>query len=89
MPRPLLARAHVGAATGSLAVITAFLVSTAVTDLAGGAADIRTLRHGILLVLPLLIGCLVTAALTGRRLAGRSRSPIVRRKLRRLQAAAA
>lgn len=89
MHKPLLARIHIAAAAAGLVVITTFLVSSAVTDLIGGAGDIRVLRHGILLGLPLLIGCLVTAALTGRRLAGGFRPAVVRRKQRRLQAVAA
>lgn len=89
MPKLLLARIHVAAAAGAIAVITTFLVSSGVTELTGGAGDIRALRHAILLGLPLLIACLVTAGLTGQRLAGGSRSAVVRRKQRRLQAAAA
>jgi len=89
MNRSSLARLHLAAAAGAIAVITTFLVASAVTELAGDAGDIRVLRRGILLGLPLLIGFLITAALTGRRLAGRSRSAVVRRKRRRLQAAAA
>ena len=89
MPTPLLARIHVAAATGAIAVIAAFLLSSGVNELIGGAGDIRVLRHAILLGLPLLIACLATAGLTGQRLAGGSRSAIVRRKQRRLQAAAA
>lgn len=89
MPKPLLARIHVAAAAGAIAVITAFLLSSGVTELIGGAGDIRVLRQAILLGLPLLIACLGTAGLTGHRLAGGSRSAIVRRKQRRLQAAAA
>lgn len=89
MPKPLLARIHVAAAAGAIAVITAFLLSSGVIELIGGAGDIRALRHAILLGLPLLIACLVTAGLTGQRLAGGSRSAIVRRKQRRLRAAAA
>jgi hypothetical protein len=89
MPKPLLARLHAAAAAGAMTVITTFLVASGVTELTGGAGDIRVLRHGILLGLPLLIACLATAGLTGRRLAGGSRSAIVRRKQRRLQAVAA
>ncbi len=89
MPKPLLTRIHVTAAAGAIAVITAFLVSSGVIELIGGAGDIRVLRHAVLLGLPLLIACLVTAGLTGQRLAGGSRSAVVRRKQRRLQAAAA
>jgi hypothetical protein len=89
MSRSSLARLHLAAAAGAIAAITTFLAASAVTELAGDPGDIRVLQRGILLGLPLLIGFLVTAALTGRRLAGRSRSAVVRRKRRRLRAAAA
>ena len=75
MPKMLLARIHVAAAAGAIAVITTFLIASGVTELTGGAGDIRALRHAILLGLPLLIACLVTAGLTGQRLAGGSGPP--------------
>ena len=89
MSRPLLVRVHLVAAVGAVAVIVTFLTSSAVTELIGTPGEIRLLRHGIMLGLPLLIACLVTVALTGRRLAGRSRAPVVRRKQRRMQLVAA
>jgi hypothetical protein len=89
MPKPLLVRVHVAAAVTALAVITTFLVSSGVTELLGGTSDIRTLRHAIVFGLPLLIACLATAGLTGRRLGAGSRSFVLARKQRRLQAAAA
>ena len=89
MSRPLLVRVHLAAAVGAVAIIGTFLTSSAVTELIGTPAEVRLLRHGVLLGLPLLIGCLATAALSGRRLAGRSRAPVVRRKQRRMQLVAA
>jgi hypothetical protein len=89
MSRPLLVRVHLAAAVGAIAVIVTFLTTSAVTELIGTWGEVRLLRHGILLGLPLLIVCLVTVALTGRRLGGRSRAPVVRRKQRRMQLAAA
>ena len=89
MPAPLVVRVHVAASAGAISLITTFLASSAITEMAGGAGDIRVLRHGIVLGLPLLVACLATAGLTGRRLAGGSRSAVVRRKQRRLQLAAA
>ena len=89
MTRPILVRVHLAAAVGALVIISAFLVSSAATELFGSPGDVRVLRHVILLGLPLLIGCLAATALTGRRLAGRSRAPVVRRKQRRMQAVAA
>jgi hypothetical protein len=89
MPKPVLVRIHVTAAAGAIAIITTFLVCTAFTELTGGTGEIRVLRHGILLGLPVLVGSLATAGLTGRRLARGSTSAVVRRKRRRLQVAAA
>src|SRR5260370_20510616 len=89
MPKPLLTRIHVTAAAGAIMVITTFLLSSGVTELTGGAGDIPVLRHAILLGLPLLIACLVTAGLTRPRPAGGSPSAVVRRKQRRPHAAPA
>jgi hypothetical protein len=89
MPRSTLVRTHLAAAAGSLALIATFLLSSAVTELIGDAGDIRVLRQWILLGLPLLIGCLAAAALTGRRLARSSRAAVIRRKQRRVQIVAA
>ena len=89
MSRPLLVRVHLTAAVGAIAVIVTFLTSSAVTELVGTPGEVRLLRHGIMLGLPLLIACLATVALTGRHLAGRSRAPVVRRKQRRMQLIAA
>src|SRR6516165_7714301 len=80
MSRPLLVRVHLAAAVAAVVVIVTFLTSSAVTELIGTPGEVRLLRHGIMLGLPLLIG---------RRLAGRSRAPVVRRKQRRMQLIAA
>ena len=89
MPRSSLVRIHLAAAVGALALIATFLVSSAVTELTGSAGDVHSLRQRIVLGLPLLIGCLAAAALTGRRLARNSRAAVIRRKQRRMQVVAA
>ena len=89
MSRPILVRVHLAAAVGAVAVVVTFLVSSAVTELIGTAGTVHALRQGIVLGLPLLIACLATVALTGRRLGGKSRAPVVRRKRRRMQLIAA
>ncbi len=89
MPRSSLVRIHLTAAVGALALITTFLVSSAVTELAGNAAAVHNLRQWIVFGLPLLVGCLAAAALTGRRLARKSRAAVIRRKQRRMQVVAA
>ena len=62
MSRPLLVRVHLAAAVAAVVVIVTFLTSSAVTELIGTPGEVRLLRHGIMLGLPLLIGCLATAA---------------------------
>ena len=89
MPRSSLVRIHLTAAAGAVTLITTFLISSAVTELAGNAADVHSLRQRIVYGLPLLIGCLAAAALTGRRLARKSRAAVIRRKQRRMQVVAA
>ena len=89
MSRPMIVRVHLAAAVGAVVVIVTFLISSAVTELIGTAGEVHALRHDIMLGLPLLIACLVMAALTGRRLGGRSKAPVVRRKQRRMTLIAA
>ena len=84
-----LVRIHLAASLASVVVVTTFLATSAITELAGSNGPVRALRHAIVYGLPLLVVCLATAGLTGNRLSGHSRSPIVRRKRRRLQVAAA
>jgi hypothetical protein len=89
MSRSSLVRTHLAAAVSALALITTFLLSSVVTELIGNAADVHRLRQWIVLGLPLLVGCLAAAALTGRRLARKSRAAVIRRKQRRMQIIAA
>jgi hypothetical protein len=89
MPRSSLVRTHLAAAVGALALITTFLVVTTVTELIGTAGDVHIVRQWIVFGLPVLIGCLATAALSGSRLARNSRAAVIRRKQRRMQIVAA
>jgi hypothetical protein len=89
MSRSSLVRTHLAAAVGALALITTFLVSSAVTELIGNVGDVHSLRQWIVFGLPVLIACLATAALSGRRLARNSRATVIRRKQRRMQIVAA
>lgn len=84
-----LVRLHLAASLASVVVVTTFLATSAITELTSSDGVVRVLRQAIVYGLPLLAVCLATAGLTGNRLSGRSKSPIVRRKRRRLQAAAA
>src|SRR5215469_14021068 len=88
MTRPSLTRIHLTAAIAAVALITIFLAASAAAELAGSAPAVRLLRHAVLAGLIPLVASLVLTALTGRRLAGGRRSTALRRKQRRLQAAA-
>lgn len=89
MSAPLIVRVHMAASVAAISLITTFFISSTITEIFGGTGDIRVLRNGIVLGLPLLIAFLAIAGLTGRHLANGSRSAIVRRKRRRLQLAGA
>ncbi len=89
MPRSTLVRTHLSAAVGALALITTFLLSSVITELMGNAADVHRIRQWIVFGLPLLVGCLAATALTGRRLARKSKASVLRRKQRRMQIVAA
>lgn len=89
MSRSSLVRIHLTAAIGALTLIATFLVSSAVTELIGNRGDVHDVRQWIVFGLPLLVGCLAAVALTGRRLARKSKAAVIRRKQRRMQAVAA
>ena len=89
MSRSSLVRIHLTAAIGAVTLIVTFLVASAVTELIGNRGDVHGVRQWIVFGLPLLVGCLATAALTGRRLARKSKAAVIRRKQRRMQVVAA
>ena len=89
MPRFFLVRTHLAAAVGALALIVTFLVSSTVTELIGTTGDVHLVRRWIVFGLPVLIGCLATAVLSGRRLARNARAAAIRRKQRRMRIIAA
>jgi hypothetical protein len=89
MPRSIVVRIHLAASLAALAIVSSFLVSSAAAELFGDERDIRVVKEWILAMLVLLIPVMAVAGLSGRRLAGRSRAPVVRRKLWRMKAIAA
>jgi len=65
--------------------VATFLVATSAVELAGGEADVASVKHWIARMLVVMVAVMLTAGLSGRRLAGRSRAPVVRRKLARMK----
>ena len=86
MPRSAVVRIHLAASLAALAIVSSFLVCSASVEAFGDEGDIRGAKAWILRVLVLLIPIVAAAGVSGRRLAGRSRAAVVRRKLRRMKA---
>ena len=84
-----LLRLHLAASLGALILVASFLVASAAAEAAGSVHLLLAVKRSILWALLILVPMIATAGLSGRRLAGGSRAPIVRRKLRRLQVMAA
>jgi hypothetical protein len=87
--RSTVRRVHVAASTAALLLIATFLGATVAVETAGDEPDIAAVKHWIARALVVLVPVLMAAGLTGRRLAGRARAPVVGRKLRRMQLIAA
>jgi hypothetical protein len=85
VPRSALRRIHLIASLLALGVVASFLAATVSVELVGGEEDVRTVKHWIVRALFVLVPVMAAAGISGRRLAGASRAPLVRRKLRRMQ----
>jgi hypothetical protein len=89
MSRTTLRRIHVGASVAALLTVAAFLGSTLFVEAFGDHDAVRSAKLLIVRAVVVLVAVMAVAAVSGRRLAGRSRAPVVLRKLRRMKAAAA
>lgn len=87
--QPRLQIVHVAAATGAMALILIFQVSTITSEIAGSAAAIAAVKTAIVVGLFLLAPTLATAGLSGMRLAGGAPKGLALRKLNRMKLVAA
>jgi hypothetical protein len=85
MPRSTVLRIHLGASLATIVIVSAFLVGSAAVEAFGDEGDIRAAKGWILRMLVVLIPTIAAAGVSGRRLAGRSRAAVVKRKLRRMK----
>ena len=83
--RSTVRRVHLAASTGALLIVASFLGATLAVETVGDESDVASVKHWIARALVVFVPVVVVAGITGRRLAGRSRGPIVSRKLRRMQ----
>jgi hypothetical protein len=83
MSRNALRALHAAASTLGLLLILSFFTSTIVVGVVGDSHAIAAVKSGIVHALFALVPVMAVAGLSGQRLAGRSRAPVVLRKLRR------
>lgn len=72
----MIRRIHVTASIVAMVLVASFWASSALT-LAFAPSAHATARRAILYTIPLLIACIATAAVTGRRLAGKRRGRLL------------
>ena len=84
MTHALLRRIHPIAGALALALILAFWLSTAISELLLGHGAVLAVKTAILYAMALLIPAMATVGATGFRLGGRSREPLVVAKRRRM-----
>lgn len=85
MSRSTLRRVHLVASTIALGVVASFLTATISAETLGSEGDVASVKHWIARSVLVLVPVMAAAGLSGRRLAGASRAPVVLRKLRRMQ----
>ena len=88
MPRSSFRRLHLVSSVLALLLPAAFLTATVGVELFGDAAAILTIKRGIAWGLVVLVPSMAAAALSGKRLAGRSRAGVIVAKQRRTRIAA-
>ena len=89
MPRSTLRRIHVGSSIAAMTVIATFLLSTIGAEACATDDGVAAVKRWIARLIAVLVAAMIGAATSGQRLAGRSRNPLVRRKLQRMRAVGA
>jgi hypothetical protein len=89
MPRSLVRTVHLVASLAALTIIALFLVATIASEMLGDEGQVASVKASIAGAVGILVPTLAVAGLSGKRLAGASRSPMVLRKKRRMAAVAA
>ena len=89
MPRSALVMLHAASGAVALVTICAFWLSALAVEIVLAPAGTVAVRTAILYALPVLVVALAIMGGSGARLAGRSKSPIIRAKQHRMAVAAA
>lgn len=85
MKRALIVTIHASVSALALLTVVTFFTSTLIIEISGNVAQIADLKEKIFFALPLMLFAMPLVGISGKKLAGKSRSPLVQRKLRRMK----
>jgi len=85
MKRAQLVTIHTGASALALLTVITFFTSTVIIEISGSVEQMASLKEQIFFALPLMLVAMPLVGISGKKLAGKSRAPLVQRKLRRMK----
>lgn len=85
MKRSKLITAHLTATIIAVITISSFFSFSLIAEIIGEDLFIKQVKTGILYALPILLIAMPTLGLSGKKLAGNSRNPIVLKKMKRMK----
>ena len=85
MKRKTILTAHIIATSIAVLTIGCFFSFSIIAEIVGNEEFIKHVKTGILYCLPVLVFVMPMLAITGKKLAGKSKSPIITTKLKRMK----
>ncbi|MEK6476332.1 hypothetical protein WJR50_02320 [Catalinimonas sp. 4WD22] len=85
MKRKTLSSMHITAAGLAMTLIFTFFSSSLIAELIGDEVIIMKVKTGIFYMLPLMLFLMPALGLSGKKLAGKSKAPLIQRKMRRMR----
>ena len=85
MKRKTILKAHIIATSIAILTIGCFFSFSLIAEIKGSQEFIKQVKTGILYCLPVLLFVMPMLGITGKKLAGKSKSPIVATKMKRMK----
>ncbi|WP_149303814.1 hypothetical protein [Pareuzebyella sediminis] len=85
MKRKTIVKAHIIATSIAVLTIGCFFSFSLIAEIIGNQEFIKQVKTGILYCLPVLLFAMPILGITGKKLAGKSQSPIVATKMKRMK----
>jgi len=85
MKRKTIVKTHIIATAIAVLTISCFFSLSLIVEITGNQEFIKQVKTGILYCLPILIVTMPMLGITGKKLAGKSKSPIVATKIKRMK----